>query len=110
MHFSRFHLTAKKQKRQAQAKQRRQAAIEEGLKLVALLKKIERDKDAARRDKAEKVRRDRDRAQSDPGGPARWAAAKALALSRGHTEPTRADLTDALNGVRSGRPVKKPRT
>ena len=103
---------AKEEKRQAQAEHRRQAAVEEGLKL-ALLKRIEMDKDAARRAKEakeEQARRERAQARSDLEGPARWAAAKALAVSRGHAGPTRADLTDALNRVRPGSHVEVPRT
>ena len=55
---------AKEEKRQEQAEHRRQAAIEEGLKL-ALLKRIEMDKDAARHAKeAKEEQARRERAQA----------------------------------------------
>jgi hypothetical protein len=95
---------AKEEERQKQAEHRRQAAIEESLKR-ALLKRIELEQEVKRRDKEakeEQARRDRCRARSDQAWPATWAAAKALAVSRGHEEPTRADLKDALNGVCPG--------
>jgi hypothetical protein len=88
----------------AQAERRRQEAIEEGLKRD-LLRRIEREEDIARRDKEakeEQARRDRFLAQLDQALPARWAAAKALAVSRGHEQPTRADLKDAWLGVCPG--------
>ncbi len=43
--------------------------------------------------------RDRFLVRLDQALPARWAAAKALAVSRGHEQPTRADLKDAWRGV-----------
>jgi hypothetical protein len=95
---------AKEEERQAQAEHRRQDAIEEGLKRD-LLRRIEREQDDARRDKEakeEQVRRDRYLARLDQARPARWAAAKALAVSRGHEQPTRADLKDAWCGVCPG--------
>ena len=95
---------AKEEERQKQAEHRRQEAIEEGLKRD-LLRRIEREEDVARRDKEakeEKARRDRFLARLDQERPARWAAAKALAVSRGHEQPTRADLKDAWRGVCPG--------
>ena len=86
---------AEEEERQKQAEHRRQAAIEERLRRD-LLRRIEREKDDSRRDKKakeEQARRDRCRARLDQEWPARWAAAKALAVSRGHLPPTRADRT-----------------
>jgi hypothetical protein len=95
---------AMEKERQAQAERRRQEAIEEGLKRD-LLRRIEREEEVARRDKEakeEQARRDRFLARLDQERPARWAAAKALAVSRGHEQPTRADLKDAWCGVCPG--------
>ena len=95
---------AKEEERQAQAEHRRQDAIEEGLKRD-LLRRIEREQDDARRDKEakeEQVRRDRYLARLDQARPARWVAANALAVSRGHKQLTRADLKDAWCGVCPG--------
>ena len=92
---------AKEEERQAQAEHRRQTAIEEGLKRD-LLKRIEREEDGARRDKEakeEQARRDRFLRRLDQVRPAKWAAAKALAVSRGHEHPTRADITNAWRSV-----------
>ena len=92
---------AEKEERQAQAEHMRQAAIEKGLQRD-LLKRIEREEDDARRDKEAKekqARRDRFLRRLDQVRPAIWAAAKALAVSRGHKHPTRADLTDAWRSV-----------
>ena len=94
---------AKEEERQAQAEHRRQAAIEEGLKWnLPVLKRIEREEDDARRDKEakeEQARRDRFLRRLDQVRPAIWAAGNALAVSRGHEHPTRADLTDAWRSV-----------
>ena len=92
---------AKEEERQAQAEHRRQAAIEEGLKRD-LLKRIEREEDNARQNeepKEEQARMSSFLRRLDQVRPAIWAAAKALAVSRGHEHPTRAGLTDAWRSV-----------
>ncbi len=95
---------AEEEERQKQAEHRRQAAIEESLKRE-LLRRIELEEEVALRDKEakeEQARWDSYRARLDQAWPAKWAAAKALAVSRGHEQPTRGGLKDAFNCVCPG--------
>ncbi len=84
-----------------------QEAIELGLQRD-LLKRLEREKDAARRDKEakeEQAMTDRFLVRLANEWPAKWAAAKALAVSRGHERPTQADFRDSLR-IGPARPVE----